>query len=91
MHSHQDEPTPAEQAHGVYLNHALRCPNCYAPTKRYCGVGQDLRVEYDAQYLMTINDTYQRKAMMRRDFEENPVVGELIKNRVIELYNEAGR
>lgn len=91
MHSDQPDQTPAEQAHGVYLNHVLACPSCYAPTKRYCGVGQDLKIEYDAQYLMTISDTYRRKAIMRRDFEDDPVMGELLKTRVIELYTEENR
>jgi hypothetical protein len=83
--------SPAEQAHDVYLNHVMACPSCYAPTRRYCGVGQDLKIEYDAQYLMTIDDTYRRKAIMRRDFDDDPVMGELLKARVIELYTEENR
>jgi hypothetical protein len=54
-------------------------------------VGQDLKIEYDAQYLMTIDDTYRRKAIMRRDFDDDPVMGELLKARVIELYTEENR
>ena len=86
MFSDQPDRTPTEQAHDVYLNHVLACPSCYAPTRRYCGVGQELKIEYDAQYLMSIDDTRHRKAIMRRDFEEDPAMGELLKVRVIELY-----
>lgn len=88
MFSDQHDRSSTLQAHDVYLNHVLGCPRCYAPTRRYCGVGQDLKIEYDAQYLMTIDDTYRRKAIMRRDFEDDPVMGERLKVRVIELYNE---
>ncbi|WP_275935007.1 hypothetical protein [Pseudomonas parafulva] len=37
---------------------------------------------------MTIDDTYRRKAIMRDEFECDPVVGEQLKARVIELWNE---
>lgn len=77
-----------ELAHDEYLNHLMSCRSCYAPTKRFCGVGQKLRIEYEAQFLMTIADTYRRKAIMRREFEQDPVMGELLKIRVIELWSE---
>ncbi|MDG9809465.1 MULTISPECIES: hypothetical protein [Pseudomonas] len=80
--------TPAELAHDRYLNHLMACLGCYAPNKRHCSVGQELRIEYDAQFLMTITDTYRRKAIMRREFEQDPVMGGMLKNRVIDLWNE---
>ncbi|MCK2122077.1 hypothetical protein [Pseudomonas sp. PNPG3] len=88
MDSGRPPQTPTELAHDDYLNHLMVCRSCYAPNKRHCSVGQGLRIEYDAQFLMTIADTYRRKAIMRREFEQDPVMGELLKNRVIDLWHE---
>lgn len=88
MDSGRPPQTPAEVAHDGYLNHLMACRRCYAPNKRHCSVGQALRIEYDAQFLMTIDDTYRRKAIMRYEFERDPVVGEQLKARVIDLWNE---
>ena len=34
-------------ARDAYLNHIMACRSCYAPTNRYCGVGAELRADYD--------------------------------------------
>lgn len=35
------------KARDQYLNHALTCRSCYAPSARYCPTGADLRAIYD--------------------------------------------
>ncbi|PKH77192.1 hypothetical protein CXF97_24750 [Pseudomonas sp. Choline-02u-1] len=35
------------RARDAYLNHIMACRSCYAPTNRYCGVGAELRADYD--------------------------------------------
>lgn len=79
--------TPAELAHEAYLNHLLRCPGCYAPTKRHCIVGLELRTEYDARCLISICDHNERRHRLIRETWINPTRAVALRDRVIELYN----
>jgi len=79
-------PTPVELAHEAYLNHVLACGGCYAPTKRHCIVGLQLRIEYDATYLMAICDHSQRRHKLLRETWLNPDRAVALKQRVIELH-----
>lgn len=78
--------TCVEYAHEEYLNHLLRCRSCYAPTQRFCTVGLALRIEYDAEYLMSISDGRERRAMLVRETHINPWLAEALKIRVLELH-----
>lgn len=75
-------------AHETYIIYVMSCVGCYAPTKRHCSVGRSLRIEYDAQFLMTISDTRQRRLMLLREAEQNPANADGLKARVIELFND---
>ena len=47
-HASAATATPEWQlARDAYLNHIMACRSCYAPTNRYCGVGAELRADYD--------------------------------------------
>ncbi|MBD8671592.1 hypothetical protein [Pseudomonas lurida] len=83
------EQTDVEFAHEEYLNHLMRCRGCYAPTQRFCCVGLALRIEYDALYLLSIEDSRQRRALLVRETHVNPWLAEALKTRVVELYNLA--
>jgi hypothetical protein len=64
------------------------CADCYAPKKRHCLTGLSLRIEYDAQFLMTISDLRWRRTLLLREGDQNPANADGLKARVIELYNE---
>lgn len=85
----RDNPTPVELAHEHYLNHLARCSSCWAPSKRHCGDGLALRVEYDARYLLSLPDLYQRRGMLAREEALNPTLCEAIRARVLVLFEAA--
>ena len=58
-----DQATDA--AHGAYINHAMVCEACHAPTKRYCLIGIDLHDEYEANYLMS-QDLHTRRTVLAK-------------------------
>lgn len=84
------EPLPAVvvAAHEKYVSHIMLCADCYAPKKRHCPTGLILRIEYDAQFLMTITDLRWRRILLLRESDQNPANADGLKARVIELYNE---
>lgn len=81
------ELTDVEFAHEEYLNHLMRCRGCHAPVQRFCCVGLALRIEYDALYLLSIEDNRQRRALLVRETHVNPWLAEALKTRVVELFN----
>lgn len=76
------------QAYEWYVSHLMSCTKCYAPKVRYCEVGELRRLESDSSYLMTVTDVTERKRLMRLDHAKNPAYAQLLKARVIELFNE---
>lgn len=52
-------------------------------------MGLALRIEYDAQYLMSIEDTRQRRALLVRETFVSPWLAEALKARVLELYSQS--
>jgi len=82
-------PTPCELAHEDYLNHLVRCRGCWAPTKRYCCTGRALRVEFDAHYMLTLPDLYQRRALLAREDTIEPAFADEIRARATVLFELA--
>ena len=84
------DPLPAVEvmAHEKYISHLLFCSECYAPKKRHCLAGQLLRIEYDAQFLMTVTDLRRRRDLLCLEVVQCPENADGLKDRVIELFNE---
>ncbi len=82
------QPPVVVAAHEQYVSHIMLCADCYAPKKSHCPTGLALRIEYDAQFLMTISDLRWRRVLLQREACQNPANADGLKDRVIELYNE---
>lgn len=61
------------QLHDAYIGHAVRCPDCYAPSGRYCAAGRALKLDYLANYLLSLDLSTRRSVlahMERHDLDE---------------------
>lgn len=41
------------QSRDLYIGHLMRCDDCYAPTVRYCAIGEALRQRYENTQMET--------------------------------------
>jgi len=76
-------------AYSVYLSHVMACRKCYAPHGRYCSAGSPLRLEADARFILLLPDPSDRRRLLKRDFLADATYGQLLKKRVITLFNGA--
>lgn len=79
-------PPVVVEVHEKYISHVMSCVGCHAPNRRHCGVGLDLRVEYDAQYLMTIRELFLRRRSLAHEMDAHPASARKLRDRVVELY-----
>lgn len=82
------QPREVIAAHEIYISHIMFCAFCFAPKKRHCLTGMNLRIEYDARFLMTISDLRWRRILLQREAEQNPANACGLKARVIELFSK---
>lgn len=73
------------EAHQHYLNHLMSCPRCYAPTNRYCSVGEPLMLTYHATALL-LQSLENRRAFLRRIAAVNPERCEAMKARLTQIH-----
>lgn len=89
MHSADSEQsaiaTGHKAAHEKFLSHTLRCPYCYAPCVRYCAQGMELRADYDAHYLLSL-DLSERRRILARDENERGLYCASVKARMIAIH-----
>lgn len=48
-----------------YLNHVMGCNRCFAPAKRHCDVGKQLRDESAAYYVVSRETLKERRQVMK--------------------------
>lgn len=74
--------------HGAYLNHVLSCSSCYAPSARFCGDGQELRLAADAVFIAGLKDLGERRRWMASEEAKNPNLMPRLKELVAQKYKE---
>lgn len=78
------EPAVTE-LHELYIEHVMGCPACYAPTRRYCGAGEALRLDYVAFYLLTLDLSTRRSVIAHEERRDAEWCGHL-KQKLIALH-----
>lgn len=68
--------------HEAYISHVMRCSACYAPTSRYCPVGESARADYLVDFIMGQGDRKASYALMAAEKRDNPHLYPLINERV---------
>lgn len=74
-----------DAAHGAYINHAMVCGSCHAPTNRYCSIGFYLRDEYEASYLMS-QDLHARRTFLAKLETTDSAHCEALKGKLLAIH-----
>lgn len=74
--------------HRAFIDHIMGCKGCYAPGRRYCEVGNEMRLQDFARYvadLPTLQARRERMDFLRREY---PGDVERLEQLVREKYRE---
>lgn len=72
----------------AYFNHCMACRSCFAPSSRYCDVGQELRLKADAAFIAGLDDLASRRRWIASEEKKNPALMPRLKELVAEKYKE---
>jgi hypothetical protein len=48
----------------AFIDHLMRCKQCFGPAKRYCEIGQECKIQSDAEYVLSLPKVEHRRREM---------------------------
>lgn len=72
----------------AFINHLMLCKKCFGPSKRYCELGKECKIQSDAEYVFSLPKLEQRRREMQILKEAHPDLYGRTEEKVKELFEE---